>query len=233
MINQTDLVLASGSPRRRELLSLFGHPFRIVVTDAEEEQHAPAHILEILPPAPVSTHDHPTLRAWRKADAACTQAPDSVIIAADTVVVLDGDVLNKPIDAQDARSMLRRLSGRAHQVYTGLALLDTRQGAQHLALDLDMSVVQVAKLSDAAITAYVATGEPLDKAGAYGIQGIGGTLVQSVAGSFTCVVGLPIVKVYRMLRARGITGLAEPDAIYRRWLQDQGKEALACPPTFP
>jgi septum formation protein len=235
MAHQLDLVLASGSPRRRELLGLFGLPFRIVVTDAEEEEHAPEDIRALLPDIALTTHDHPTLRAWRKAVAACTQAPDSVIIAADTVVVLDGDVLNKPADAADARSMLRRLSGREHRVYTGLALLDTRASAHepYLQLEIDASQVQIAPLTDAAIAAYVATGEPLDKAGAYGIQGIGGTLVQSVAGSYTCVVGLPIVKLHQLLVARGIATRADPYAIYQRWLRDQGKDALPCPPTFP
>jgi septum formation protein len=235
MTKSLDLVLASGSPRRRELLDRFGLPFRLVITDAEEEEHAPAEILAQLPPAPVGHHDHPTLRAWRKADAACTQARDSVIIAADTIVVLGDTVLNKPAGAGDARRMLRELSGREHRVYTGLAILDTRSDAlpSPLTLALEESRVLVAPLGDEAIDAYVATGEPLDKAGAYGIQGIGGTLVQSVVGSYTCVVGLPIVRLYELLVARGISGLADPYVVYQRWLEDQGKDAMPCPPTFP
>jgi septum formation protein len=229
-----DLVLASGSPRRRELLSRFGLPFRIVATDAEEEQHAPPAIVAALPAAPLPLHDHPTLRAWRKADAACADAPDSVIIAADTIVVLDDTVLNKPADAADARAMLRRLSGRDHTVYTGMALLDTRPGRSGPpSLELIASRVRVAELSDAEIAGYVATGEPLDKAGAYGIQGVGGRLVQGVEGSYTCVVGLPVVALHRLLLSAGLSHLPDPEEVYRRWLHDQGKEPLACPPTLP
>ncbi len=234
MSEPIDLVLASGSPRRRELLSRFGIAFRIVATDAEEQEHAPPAIVARLPDAPLTLHDHPTLRAWRKADAACVHAPYGVIIAADTIVVLDGAVLNKPEDAAHARAMLRRLSGREHTVYTGMAVIDSRRGhtTQPL-LDLVASQVSVSELSDDEIATYVATGEPLDKAGAYGIQGVGGRLVRMVAGSYTCVVGLPVVTLHRLLTEVGLAGLADPCEVYRRWLSDQGKEPLPCPPTLP
>ena len=139
MINTADLVLASASPRRRELLSYFGLPFQSVATDAEEQEHAPEDIVALLPTAslPLRIHDHPTLRAWRKAHAVYEQMVAGVIIAADTIVVLDEDVLNKPEDAAHARMMLRRLSGREHIVYTGLAVLDGRPGhTDTLLLDL-------------------------------------------------------------------------------------------------
>ncbi len=228
------LALASASPRRRELLAYLGVPFRIIVTDAEEHDHPPPpEIVAALPPLALPLFDHPTLRAWRKASAACASAPDSVIIGADTIVTLEGDVLNKPVDPDDARRMLRRLSGKTHTVYTGLAVIDARQIHAPPLFALVASRVTVAALSDADIDAYVATGEPLDKAGAYGIQGLGGKLVRSVAGSYTCVVGLPLVETWRLLCAAGIRGLRDPAESYRRWLLDLGKEAPPCPPTLP
>lgn len=244
------LVLASASPRRRELLGVLGARFAIVATDAEEQDHPPPPaVVAALPSCPVPLATHPTLLAWRKADAACAEAPNSVIIGADTIVVLDGDVLGKPRDPDHARVMLRRLSGRMHTVYTGLAVIqperrdrrfETRASApdplspiSNLSLDLVASDVVFAELSDAQIDAYVATGEPMDKAGAYGIQGQGGQLVRAVRGSYTCVVGLPIETAHRQLASAGVVGLNNPAEAYVRWLEAQGKEPLPCPPTFP
>jgi septum formation protein len=233
MMSMIDLVLASGSPRRRDLLGYFGLPFRIVATDAEEEQHAPVSIVQMLPSVPVPLHDHPTLRAWRKANAVCQMVPNGVILAADTIVVLDAAVLNKPDDAAHACQMLRQLSGREHSVYTGLTLIDTRQGMDLTPqFDLIRSQVRIAELSDQQIMAYVATGEPLDKAGSYGIQGLGGTLVREVIGSYTNVVGLPIEAVYRLLVQAGMQPAVEPMLLYTRWLSDQGKEPVPWPSTL-
>jgi septum formation protein len=242
-------LLAGACPRRRALLGWLGVPFRAIATDGEERQHAPPPaVLDALQPCPVPLETHPTLLAWRKVDAACAEAPDSVIIGADTIVVLDGDVLGKPRDPAHARAMLRRLSGRMHTVYTGMAVLGLAPGdgklgerqdlnpqslIPNLQLDLVASDVLVAELTDAEIDAYVATGEPMDKAGAYGIQGLGGRLVRSVAGSYTCVVGLPLVTTHRLLTAAGYTQLIDPTQAYLGWLEAQGKEPLACPPTFP
>ncbi|HEU5102951.1 MAG TPA: Maf family protein [Roseiflexaceae bacterium] len=239
-------MLASASPRRRELLGWLGVPFRAVATDGEERQHAPPPaLLPALPTCPVPLETHPTLLAWRKVDVACADAPDSVIIGADTIVVLDGDVLGKPRDPADARAMLHRLSGRMHTVYTGMAVMGPAGESwevempqlatpnPRLLLDLVASDVMIAELADADIEAYVATGEPMDKAGAYGIQGLGGRLVRSVSGSYTCVVGLPLVATHRLLAAAGYTELNDPTEAYIRWLEAQGKEPLACPPTFP
>ena len=226
------LILASASPRRRELLGFLGVPFRIIATDAEERTSpAPPAIAAALPPAPLALDSHPTLLAWRKAEAACEQTPEGVIIGADTIVVLDGDVLGKPRDADHAHAMLRRLSGRTHTVYTGLAVLDTSVGRAQF--DLAASAVTLAALTDAEIAAYVGTDEPLDKAGAYGIQGLGGRLVREVVGSYTCVVGLPLVALHRLLAAAGVDSLVDPAEAYRRWLNTPGKEPLPCPPTFP
>ena len=245
-----ELVLASASPRRRELLGLLGQPFRAVANDGEERDHPPPPaVVAALPACPVPLATHPTLLAWRKADVACAESPGSVIIGADTIVVLDGDVLGKPRDPAHARAMLRRLSGRTHTVYTGLAVIQPETGDErleigdlegnlqspisHLQLGLEASDVLIDTLTDAEIEAYVATGEPMDKAGAYGIQGLGGRLVRSVAGSYTCVVGLPLVAVHRMLTTVGYSQLTDPTEAYMRWLDSQGKEPLSCPPTFP
>ena len=243
-----ELLLASASPRRRELLGLLGQPFRAVANDGEErDSPPPPAIVAALPACPVPFATHPTLLAWRKADAACAESPGSVIIGADTIVVLDGDVLGKPRDQAHARTMLRRLSGRTHTVYTGLAVIGQELGVGsrgsgtsqlptpdfQLLLDLVASDVVIAELTDTEIDAYVATGEPMDKAGAYGIQGLGGRLVRSVAGSYTCVVGLPLVAIHRLLSVVGYTQLTDPTEAYMRWLESQGKEPLSCPPTFP
>jgi len=245
-----ELVLASASPRRRELLGFLGVAFRAIATDGEEQNHPPPPaVTAALPPCPVPLATHPTLLAWRKADAACANAHDSVIIGADTLVVLDGDVLGKPRDAAHARVMLRRLSGRTHTVYTGMAVMRPKSSDQTLELgdlevnlqspisklylDLAASAVTVADLTDAEIDTYIATGEPMDKAGAYGIQGLGGRLVRTVVGSYTCVVGLPLVAIHRLLVAAGVDGLVDPNEAYLRWLKAQGKEPLPCPPTFP
>jgi len=253
----TPLILASASPRRRELLACLGARFHAIATAGEEHDYpAPRAVIAALPGCPVPLATHPTLLAWRKAIAACADAPDSVIIGADTIVVLDGDVLGKPRDSGQACAMLHRLSGRMHTVYTGLAVIapetrdtryetrDTRHEASspvsslqslvsNLQLELVASDVFVADLTDAEIADYVATGEPMDKGGAYGIQGLGGRLVHSVVGSYTCVVGLPLVSTYRLLIAAGYTQLIDPSDAYMRWLKAQGKEPLPCPPTFP
>ena len=118
------LILASASPRRRELLGFLGVPFRAISTDGEErDSPPPAAVVAALPPAPLPLASHPTLLAWRKAHAACVEVPQGVIIGSDTIVVLDDDVLGKPCDPEHARALLRRLSGRTHTVYTGLSVL--------------------------------------------------------------------------------------------------------------
>ena len=149
------------------------------------------------------------------------------ILGADTIVVVDTTILNKPRDAADARRMLRVLAGRTHTVYTGMALLAPKRRPDCL-FYLARSEVAIAPLAEDEIAAYVATGEPLDKAGAYGIQGLGGQLVQAVEGSYTAVVGLPLGAVHRLLRAAGIDQLVDPAEAFRRWLADQGKDVPQC-----
>jgi septum formation protein len=248
-------VLASASPRRRELLGLLGARYEMIASDAEErDDPVPAEVLAALPLLNLPRATHPSLLAWRKASHAAAHAPGAIILGADTIVVLGGDVLNKPRDPAHARQMLADLSGRTHTVYTGMCVIkdegrrmkdedtDDARGAHpssfslhpyRVWLDLVASEVEVAPLSAQAIADYVDTGEPLDKAGAYGIQGLGGQLVRAVRGSYTAVVGLPLVQAHRMLCAAGVVGLHSPERTYRSWLEQQGKEPLPWPPTLP
>lgn len=221
------LTLASASPRRRELLRYLTPHFTAIATQGEDEDHMPpADVAAQLPPFPLAQTTHPTLLAWRKITAAHSEGVRGLILGADTIVVIDDAVLNKPRDAAEAHTMLRRLGGRTHRVYTGMATLNTASARLNFALDA--ADVQMAALTDAEIAAYVATGEPLDKAGAYGIQGVGGRLVQRVIGSYTCVVGLPLVTTHRLLQAMGLTELANPVAAFERWLIDTGKGTPEC-----
>jgi septum formation protein len=227
------LVLASASPRRRELLALLDVPFAIVATaDAEERTDpVPPSVLAELPACPLSLNDHPTVRAWRKARAVRQQAPHDVVLAADTVVVLGDQVLNKPADAAHARAMLATLAGRTHTVYTGMCVA-VPQREQPL-LDLVASEVTMAPFTTVEIDAYVATGEPLDKAGGYAIQGEGGMLVRQLVGSYTGVMGLPLPATWHLLTAAGLGALRDPTDAYHTWLQNHQKEMLPCPPTLP
>ena len=177
------VVLASGSPRRAELLRAAGIEFEVIVADIDERVHpgeAPAAYVARL--------------AAEKARAVAGQAAGRPVLAADTAVVVDHDILGKPIDAADARRMLRRLSGRAHQVMTGVCVDGVTR--------VETTTVEFASLSDAEIDWYVASGEPMDKAGAYAIQGLASRFVTRIAGSYSNVVGLPIAPVYAILTER-------------------------------
>lgn len=182
------LVLASASPRRRTLLAMAGIPHTV----------RPANVDETPPPGmdPAALVRH---LAMEKALADATPHPTDLFLGADTVVVVDGDVLNKPADADEAARMLRRLAGRAHTVYTGLALVhlaSARRVRLHESAD-----VFFAPMTDDEIAAYVATGSPLDKAGAYGIQDDRGALhIERIEGDYYTVVGLPLHRLYHTLR---------------------------------
>jgi septum formation protein len=230
---QPRLVLASASPRRRELLALLDVPFSVVPTaDAEErDDPIPETIIARLPACPLALRDHPTIRAWRKANAACEHAPEDIVLAADTVVVLDNQPLNKPTNAAHARAMLAALAGRTHTVYTGMCVVAPQR--EHSLLDLVASNVTMLPLTAHQIAAYVATGEPLDKAGSYAIQGEGGMLVQQLVGSYTGVMGLPLPATWRLLTDAGLSTLRDPTDAYHTWLQEHQKEMLPCPPTLP
>jgi septum formation protein len=179
------LLLASGSPRRAELLRAAGFDFDVHPADVDESLH------------PGETPDSYVRRvAEAKARAVREAAGDRAVLAADTVVVVRDRILGKPLDDGDAAAMLRRLSGRAHKVMTGLTLvrrerLDTR---------LAVTIVQFAALSDEEIAWYVASGEPFDKAGAYAVQGLASRFVTRIEGSYSNVVGLPVALLYEMLR---------------------------------
>ena len=179
------LVLGSASPRRRELLGGMGLDFTVRVSEADEN-------------LPSGTHPREAVRllAVRKAEAvAASLGENTVVLAADTLVALGSEALGKPRDAEDACAMLRALSGRTHEVYTGVALMLNGRCVS----DADATAVRFRDLTDAEIADYVATGEPMDKAGAYGIQGLGGRLVAATEGAFDNVVGLPCRLVDELL----------------------------------
>jgi septum formation protein len=183
-----NLVLASASPRRRELLAGLGLQFTVRPADVDETprdgEEPGAYVLRLA-----------------REKAAAVARDQELVLAADTTVVIDGEILGKPSDEEDARRMLRRLSGREHEVLTGLALCEA--GGRD-ASSVERSRVRMAALSEDEIAWYAATGEPLDKAGAYAIQGLGSLFVEAVAGNYSNVVGLPIPAVYRLFAALGI-----------------------------
>ena len=185
------LILASGSPRRVALLAELGVPFETVVSDAPET----------FDPR-LGAEAQAVVLAERKARAVASQQETGFVLGADTIVVLDGELLGKPVDEADATHMLRRLSGREHLVVTGIALVDA--GAGSVRTSAVSSSVRFRTLSDEEISRYVATGEPRGKAGAYAIQGVGSALVSALKGCFTNVVGLPLCETAELLIAAGI-----------------------------
>ena len=180
-----NVVLASASPRRRELLQKAGVAFTVKISDAEE------HIEPDTPP-----HEAVMSLARQKAQAVAAACPNDLVIGADTVVVYDGAILGKPIDETDAARMLRMLSGKTHTVFTGVCLVCAGKAETFF----EQTQVTFFPLTEREIADYVATGEPMDKAGAYGIQGRGCTLVQSICGDYFNVVGLPVAALCRRLR---------------------------------
>ncbi|HEY7354991.1 MAG TPA: Maf family protein [Ktedonobacterales bacterium] len=190
------LLLASSSPRRREILGRLGFPFKIVPADLDEDAFAAAF--------QGSFPDLVEALAAEKALAVAASEPDFVglILAADTTVILDGEMLSKPVDSAEAERMLRRLRGRAHQVATGVALYDCRNRV--LTSGQRCTTAWMRDYSDAEIAAYVASGDPLDKAGGYAVQHALFHPVERVGGCYLTVVGLPLCLVTRLLRERGI-----------------------------
>lgn len=189
------ITLASGSPRRRQLLEQIGiREFTVLPSQADEA------ISPSLPPAAVVKE-----LSMRKAMAVARQVPaGELVLAADTVVALDGAILGKPGSQEEAVGMLIALSGRTHQVYTGLTLLlDGESRTEH-----EETSVTFRDLSTLEIRAYAATGEPMDKAGAYGIQGLGALLVERLEGDYFNVMGLPVCRLGGMLRDFGVNLLS-------------------------
>jgi septum formation protein len=183
------VVLASQSPRRHELLSLIGIAHAVRPADVDESVRPgepPLACVERL--------------ARTKASHVAALDRDALVIGADTIVVIDDRILNKPRDERDARAMLRALQGREHAVHTALCVA----WSGRVVSGVESVGVRFRALSDAEIDAYVATGEPMDKAGAYGIQGYGATIVEGVDGDFFAVMGLPLVRLVRLLGEVGV-----------------------------
>ena len=189
-----DSVLASQSPRRRELLERLGLPFRTLVPDIDERMDRP------LPPAELVA----VISAEKARAAQALAGPEAIVIAADTVVALDGAVLGKPGDERDAARMLSALSGRTHQVFSGLTVA---QGGTVRTVS-EETAVTFRPLTEGEIAAYVRTGEPMDKAGAYGIQGYGALLVEGIRGDYYNVMGLPVCRLGGLLKELGVDPLA-------------------------
>ena len=181
----TDIILASASPRRSELMTLAGFRFDVICADIDEivpEKALPQEVVMSL--------------ALQKAQAVAKDHRKSAVVGSDTVVALDGKILGKPRSESEAAEMLRSLSGRIHKVFTGVAIVC----GEKVTSFFDETEVEFYPLTDQEILDYVATGEPMDKAGAYGIQGRGAVLVKRINGDYFNVMGLPISKVYRELK---------------------------------
>ena len=187
------LVLASASPRRQELLRNAGIAFVVHQTDIPEIAQQGE-----LPP------DFAERMAREKAEAVFRAHPHDFVLGADTIVVVDGMILGKPCDSADAARMLRLLSGRTHQVTTGVCLMGPEPKTGFQDTRSETTVVTVTELSDEDIRAYIATGEPLDKAGAYGIQGMASRWIPRIEGDYFNVVGLPLALIQRMLHDHGV-----------------------------
>jgi septum formation protein len=192
------LVLASASPRRQELLRNAGIPFAVQATDIPEipkEGEAPRAFAERM--------------AREKAVAVFRQRPDDFVLGADTIVVVEGEILGKPRDRADAVRMLQLLSGRCHRVTTGVCLVGRKPGSEDRKTGFEdvrseTTLVTMDALSDDDIRSYVSSGEPTDKAGAYAIQGRASRWISLIEGDYFNVVGLPVSLVYKMLRERGL-----------------------------
>jgi septum formation protein len=190
--SKVDLILASASPRRRDLLAGLRARFRVVPSDVSEE-----YLAGETPQAHVSR------LALAKAMDVSARMPDQWVLGADTIVLIDGRILGKPGDQDEARAMLAMLAGRTHEVFTGYAIVHGRF-PELQRVRCVISRVHIRELSAREIADYVDTGEPMDKAGAYAIQGIGSGIVETVSGSYTTVVGLPLCEVARDLKELGI-----------------------------
>ncbi len=183
------VVLASSSPRRRELLNLIGIDHEV----------RPANLDESMRPREAPRR-HAERLARDKASAVAMRDPDLITIAADTIVVINRKVLGKPVDREDAARMLAMLNGREHTVITAVAV----SRGKKLRSAIEEVKVKFRRLREEEIEAYIATGEPMDKAGAYGIQGFGATIVERVEGDYFAVMGLPLVRLISLMRDVGV-----------------------------
>ena len=184
------LVLASASPRRAKILRTTGWDFEILPADVDEArrpgENAAAYVERV---------------AREKAEAAALQVPDRLVLGADTIVLIDGKILGKPRDNEDARRMLRLLQDRRHQVMTGIAIVNGNSSTSLVAHE--STDVEFSPMTEDEIDWYVATGEPMDKAGAYAIQGMGARFIEGITGDYFNVVGLPLRLLYKLVRSGG------------------------------
>lgn len=185
------IILASASPRRRELLRQIGLTFEV----------EPSSLVEEIPPG-IEPHQLARQISFRKAEIVASRHRDAIVIAADTFGVIDGQVLGKPHTSEEARKMLATLSGRCHSVITGFTIIDTADD-KTLSRSVETKVY-IKVLTDTEIDAYVRSGEPLDKAGAYAIQGLGAVLVERIEGDYLNIVGLPLNALAEALKEFGI-----------------------------
>ncbi len=207
MPTQPTLVLASNSPRRRDLIALGDWEFQVIVADVDESVLGNE-----------SPREYVLRLAELKARTSASRADaDRIVLAADTTVVADSSILGKPADPSEAKRMLSQLRGRTHQVYTGIAALRVRDGV--IRTDVCVTDVPMRDYSDAEIEAYVATGDPLDKAGAYAIQHPSFQPVASMRGCYASVMGLPMCHVTRMLTALGLPPRADVPANCQSFLK--------------
>lgn len=197
-----EIILASASPRRKQLLEQIGLKIRCIAADVNEEGFsnlAPQDLVREL--------------AWHKAQAVARQTEQSIIIAADTVVVVDDVIMGKPTDREDARQKLSLLSGREHQVMTGICVINQQNESYTTAVEITR--VFFRRLLNSEIQAYLDYGEWVDKAGGYGIQGLGALLIEKIDGCYFNVVGLPLSKLYQLLYKQGVhlLGGTTPDGV--------------------
>ena len=190
-----NVILASQSPRRRELLGKTGLSFTVRVADIDETMN------------PAAAPFDEVARLSREKALAIPREPEDVVIAADTIVVCNGQTLGKPVDEADAFRMISMLSGRDHQVMTGLTVLKGDKAVTHT----EVTDIHFRPLSEAEIRAYIATGEPMDKAGAYGIQGGAALFVTGLKGDYFNVVGLPVCRLAMILRSFGLPIMGESE----------------------
>ncbi|KAI4445779.1 dTTP/UTP pyrophosphatase [Eubacterium plexicaudatum ASF492] len=185
------IILASASPRRKELLAQLFSDFEIIPAQGSEvyTKQIPSEIVQQL-----------SAQKAAEVEQAVTEDADYLVIGADTVVALKNRILGKPKDASDAERMLRMLSGAVHQVYTGVAIHLMCKGHRRCIEFAECTNVRFYPMTEQEIRDYVCSGEPMDKAGAYGIQGIGGRFVQGIEGDYANVVGLPVAKLYQILK---------------------------------
>ncbi len=185
----TPIILASGSPRRAEILGFVGWQFTKDVADIDETEFAGEN------PA-----DYVQRLARTKAETVAEKYQNAIILGADTTVVVENEIIGKPCDLEDARRMLRKLSGRWHEVLTGVALVKTEEGKRKTLVSMQKTSVKFVELSESEITYLVEKGEPLDKAGGYAVQAQAALFIEEIRGDYWNVVGLPIQLVYRLFQ---------------------------------